>query len=297
MNATTKPTEAELWDAYGRDRSVENRNRLVELHMPLAAILSKMLASRMPDNPIWDEGSLLTEASIGLIQAVEGFEPDRGWKFATFAAKRIRGAMLDAVRNSDWVPRTQRALAKITGDRCSEMVRMPTRESDYDEAMEFENSIPAREHVEDDPEWLDHPRTSGVGSRSRLILERLYRCGRTMREVGEELGCSESRVSQMHARILQEIVERADADVPRSQITPKSPRQAALGEPPRDTFPTSSHRDLIDHGQRDRFIAAFIESDGDIEHAAYLLGVSLPLVRERINQYLTEAKSLCTATA
>lgn len=84
-----------LWRKYRRTKSVELRNRLVEQYIPLVY----SIASRMNGREFSDR---VQDGMIGLIQAVERFDPRQGFLFKTFATSRIRGAILDEQRY-DWV--------------------------------------------------------------------------------------------------------------------------------------------------------------------------------------------------
>lgn len=100
--------EGQLWSAYQSDRSLDNRNALVEFYLPLLGWLASRMAHRLVKVSAAD---LTSDASGALIRAVETFDPTRGLRFVTFAAVRLHGAMIDAVRDRDPVPRAARAHA------------------------------------------------------------------------------------------------------------------------------------------------------------------------------------------
>jgi RNA polymerase sigma factor for flagellar operon FliA len=87
-----------LWAEYVRTRSETLRNRLVEIYINLVEGVAFKLLNRLPQEV--EEGDLIQWGRMGLMQAVEKFEPARGWKFNTYAQQRIKGAMLDGLRNS-----------------------------------------------------------------------------------------------------------------------------------------------------------------------------------------------------
>jgi len=97
------------WQEYRKMRSEELRNVLIEHYLPLVKVNSERLAHKLPDEVELDD--LISAGIDGLRDAIEMFDLDRGVKFETYCAARIRGAILDALRNKDWVPRLVRARA------------------------------------------------------------------------------------------------------------------------------------------------------------------------------------------
>ena len=103
----------ETWQEYQRGHSDDVRNVLMEHYLPIVKINSERLASKLPDEVELDD--LISAGIDGLRDAIEMFDLDRGVKFETYCATRIRGAILDALRNKDWVPRLVRARANQLG--------------------------------------------------------------------------------------------------------------------------------------------------------------------------------------
>ena len=97
---------AATWQEYRRTRSDTLRNTLMEHYLPLVKYNSERLAARLPDEVQLDD--LISAGCDGLRDAIEMFDLDRGVKFETYCAARIRGAILDALRTADWVPRLVR---------------------------------------------------------------------------------------------------------------------------------------------------------------------------------------------
>ena len=104
---------AEAWKEYQRTQSEEIRNLLIEHYLPIVKINSERLGSKLPDEVEIDD--LISAGIDGLRDAIKMFDLDRGVKFETYCATRIRGAILDALRNKDWVPRLVRARANQLG--------------------------------------------------------------------------------------------------------------------------------------------------------------------------------------
>lgn len=101
---------AELWRAYRRGTSADTRNRLAEHYLHLVRYHAERIASRLPHEV--DVEDLVSAGFFGLLNAIDAFEPERGYKFETFCSQRIRGAILDELRRLDWVPRLARARAQ-----------------------------------------------------------------------------------------------------------------------------------------------------------------------------------------
>lgn len=97
----------ELWTAYRESPSPVLRQQLIEQYAPLAKYVVDRLNIQTSSGISYDD--LLGQAIIGLIEAIDRFDPARGVKFSTFAYYRIRGAVMDMLRDLDWVPRSLRA--------------------------------------------------------------------------------------------------------------------------------------------------------------------------------------------
>lgn len=98
--------ERKLWVCYMQTRSKANRNKLVEFYLPLLRSITVAMKRRLP---FADPEMLFSEGAIGLIRAVERFQPGMGNKFQTYADMPIRGAMMDGVRSADHIPRGMRS--------------------------------------------------------------------------------------------------------------------------------------------------------------------------------------------
>ena len=91
-----------------RDRAL--RDRLILTYAPLVKFVAGRLGSGLPAHV--DEGDLVSYGLLGLIGAIERYDPDRDVKFETYAISRIKGAIIDELRAMDWVPRSVRARAR-----------------------------------------------------------------------------------------------------------------------------------------------------------------------------------------
>ena len=100
--------------AGGPERSMEpgsaDRDELITECLPLVKFIAHRISSRLPSHV--DVDDLIHSGILGLMDAVKKFEPDRNVKFKTYAEQRIRGAILDGLRDLDWVPRSLRRKKK-----------------------------------------------------------------------------------------------------------------------------------------------------------------------------------------
>nr|CEL15514.1 RNA polymerase sigma factor for flagellar operon [Kibdelosporangium sp. MJ126-NF4]CTQ92084.1 RNA polymerase sigma factor for flagellar operon [Kibdelosporangium sp. MJ126-NF4] len=99
-----------LWTEYGKERDHPLRDRLVLHYAPLVKYVAGRVGTGLPAHV--DVGDLIQSGIFGLVDAIDKFEPERGLKFETYAMQRIRGAILDDLRQQDWVPRSVRGRAR-----------------------------------------------------------------------------------------------------------------------------------------------------------------------------------------
>jgi len=98
-----------LWRGYVKTRDPETRNTLMELYLPVVNFIAERLLLTLPRSI--DVEDLKSAGTFGLMDAIDGFDIDRGIKFKTYCSNRIRGAILDELRSQDWVPRLVRLKA------------------------------------------------------------------------------------------------------------------------------------------------------------------------------------------
>ncbi len=99
-----------LWTGYKQSGLREARDRLILHYAPLVKFVAGRVGVGLPQSV--DQADLVSYGVFGLIDAIEKFEPQRGFKFETYAIARIRGAIIDELRSYDWVPRSIRAKAR-----------------------------------------------------------------------------------------------------------------------------------------------------------------------------------------
>ena len=91
------------------------RERLVVAYSPMVKFVAGRLGAGLPSHV--EDADLISYGLVGLIGAIERFEPERGIKFETFAMTRIRGSIIDELRSLDWVPRSVRSRARRSRPR------------------------------------------------------------------------------------------------------------------------------------------------------------------------------------
>ena len=230
------------WREFKKNGDEKLRNVLIQTYLPLVKYIAERLLAKLPQNIELDD---LTSAGIfGLMDAVKGYDLERGVKFETYCTTRIRGAILDELRSLDWVPRIVRNKANRIETAWrqleAELGRAPTDPEmaerlsismkEYEELLceasaitimslnektkEEQGSKTLRkiDILEDkkgiDPESelkrkeITEVITKGLTRKERLILLLYYYEDLTMREIGATLNLSESRVCQLHSRIL-----------------------------------------------------------------------------------------------
>ncbi|MFB5266595.1 FliA/WhiG family RNA polymerase sigma factor [Paenibacillus enshidis] len=105
---------AELWERWKEHGELEAKKQLIENYLPIVEYVSGRLAVGLPKNVSKDD--LASNGVMGLIDAIEKFDYERGLQFETYASWRVRGAILDGLRQGDWVPRSVREKAKKIED-------------------------------------------------------------------------------------------------------------------------------------------------------------------------------------
>lgn len=96
-----------VWPEYKKMGTEELRNQLMEHYLPLVKYNAERIYAKLPDEV--DVDDLMSAGIFGLMDAIDAFDLDRGVKFETYCAPRIRGAILDELRSMDWVPRLVRS--------------------------------------------------------------------------------------------------------------------------------------------------------------------------------------------
>ena len=239
----------ELWRRYKDEGDSGARERLVVAYSPMVKFVAGRLGAGLPSHV--EDADLISYGLMGLIGAIERFEPERGIKFETFAMTRIRGAIIDELRSLDWVPRSVRARAReieTTQAKLEhELQRAPTEaelaeklgcseEELQSSLLEIANSsvyaldelwaisdssgdqvslldtIPDADAA-DPQQALDSGEvkerlTEAIGTlpeREQVVIALYYYENLTLREIGDVLDVTESRVSQLHTKAVMRL--------------------------------------------------------------------------------------------
>jgi RNA polymerase sigma factor FliA len=216
----------------------------VEAGLPFVESLARRMASTMPHSI--DLGDLVQDGVLGLMDAAHRFDEARGIKFETFAERRVRGAMIDALRRDAWprgVRRVRRELeaareqlrrelggeptlsdlARRVGAEESQLERTIVRISTIESTSPLANlealdasTLPAvlvpsepisPDRLFEQNQTRDRVRCAlaQLPMRERRILSLYYFGEATMKQIGQQIGVNESRVSQLHARAIQRL--------------------------------------------------------------------------------------------
>lgn len=237
-----------LWQRYVTQRDAATRTQLLELYLGLVHHAAREIVPRAPAQ--LDLEDLISAGTVGLVQALEGFDPSRGLAFSSFAMPRIRGAILDELRSWDWVPRSvhqqgrrieaarQRAaleLGREPGEQeiaralgvdeatyrdCAIRARTPVlltldpAPRAVGEATALAETIPDPE-AENRLESLAASETvthllqafGSLSQRDRQVLTLSFYEKLSLKEIGEILHITQSRVCQIRARALQRLAD------------------------------------------------------------------------------------------
>jgi RNA polymerase sigma factor FliA len=253
-----------LWRAYRVNKGDKAiRDRLILTYAPLVKYVAGRLGSGLPAHV--DEGDLVSYGLLGLIGAIERYDPDRDVKFETYAIARIKGSIIDELRAMDWVPRSVRARARDIERAIAELERKlrraPTDEEiaeklgiSQDELEESLTDISRSSIAALDELWTvssggggdqvalidtiedtDAPDPQGslsqtemkeaigeaiarLPEREKLVVTLYYYEELTLREIGEVLGVTESRVSQLHTKAILRLKARLSGSTTRASL-------------------------------------------------------------------------------
>lgn len=142
------------------------------------------------------EDDLFAAGMYGLMRAARSYDASRGAGFKTYAYHRIRGSILDDLRRLDFLPRSMRDKAKANGIDPPSMLGIPTDEDGHESLA----ARPVSQQAEaDDMHVILHEAIDNLPEKMRVVMSLYYREGVKMREIGERLHLTESRVSQIHS--------------------------------------------------------------------------------------------------
>jgi RNA polymerase sigma factor FliA len=224
----TLADSAQLW-ARCRKGDATARCALIERYLPLAARIARGM--NVPVSAVAGPDDLESAALIGLIDAVDRFQPERGVPFEGYATLRIRGAVLDEVRRVDELGRADRRRqreAAAQGEVGSYLGTVSLDEliergyrggAEQDELAERYEAEDLRMRVRSAMACLPH--------RQREVLHRYYGQSLTLRETGLRMGISEARACQLHGRAIQNLRRELSVVIHGRPTTARTPHVPA----------------------------------------------------------------------
>lgn len=254
---------AALLRKYKEDPKKLSQNQkdvLIKEYAPLIRFIAQKIAVRLPSNIELDD--LISAGVIGLMDAIDKYDPSRDNKFKTYAEFRVRGAILDELRAQDWVPRSIRDKAKLLDKTLvhleADLGRTATDEEvskalniSVDEFHDLVNQVrPISLLSIDDAQTFSNTDKKSIlnlleGSktnspynqlnlktvkefvakgieelpeRQRLVLSLYYYEDLNLKEIGQVLRVTESRVSQLHAQAVQRLRARLQATLDSGEV-------------------------------------------------------------------------------
>ncbi len=233
----------DIFNEYIADRSPETREKLVLQSVPLVHYLLGRMGITQERGSDYED--LAHQGLLGLIDAVDHFDPKFNTRFSTYASLRIRGKVLDYLRTADWMPRTarkrSRMIQKSISTLWSENSRQPTEDeiashlgvnledvqqglSDsnrvlvsldmmMDSGEDGDSSLYERlsDEKQENPSVVFEKESlieemadalHDLSEREQLLLSLYYNDGLTFKEIGKVMDITESRVCQLHARVI-----------------------------------------------------------------------------------------------
>ncbi len=234
-----------LWEQYLEDRTKKSvRDKLIVQYIYLARYVVGRIKVNLPPSFTFDD--IVSFGIEGLIDAIEKYHPSKGAKFESYALMRIRGAIIDKIRSSDWLPRTLRRKIKeikIATERLKQQIGRPpttkeiadvmgmneekvveimsadvTVNSIYDKKGTGDDSVEIIDTIEDENSQRPEEKIEKTDAkkelqmalkklpeRERTLLVFYYHENMTLKEIGEAINVSESRVCQLHAQAIMKL--------------------------------------------------------------------------------------------
>ena len=228
-----------------------NKDQLVQRFAPLVKRIAYHLMARLPSSVQVDD--LVQNGMMGLLDAISRFEAGMGAQFETYAAQRVRGAMLDGLRENDWLPRSlrrdfrrieeaiaqleqqygrapaEKELAAALGMSLAEYLKM-LQDARGHQLISFEDMVEEGDedflerHLTDDSgepskiledEALRRILVQGIEAlpeREKMMMALYYEQDLNLREIGEVMGVTESRVCQLHSQAVARLRARVFGD-------------------------------------------------------------------------------------
>jgi len=276
MIETVQIAHQDLWEQTGGRNSQEARRDLVNIYARIVKYVAGRMAIGLPHYVEFND--LISAGLLGLIQAIDNFDHERGIKFETYAIPRIRGSILDELRSQDWFPRSLRRKAKQLEEAYSTLeVKLGRPATDAEvakrlsikieelDSMVGEVSIATIMSLDADTSGDDSESSTSLGDyladvnnedveqilakqemkeligtrmaelpeKEQLVLVLYYYEELTLKEIGEILDVTESRVCQIHTKAILRLkgkIERHEGKSSIGQITQQIQREQVVPE-------------------------------------------------------------------
>ncbi len=218
---------------------LSDKEQCLREYAPLVKRMAHHMMAKLPSSV--DVDDMIQAGMMGLLDAANRYDELRGAQFETYAAQRIRGAMLDELRGADWLPRSlRRDMRRIEAaiHQLQQKLGRPPLESEIAKQLgvtleQYQQMLQEARgaqlfyyedfHGDDDEDFFDRHEVEGVSDpvailqdgrfrtalikaidalpeRERLMMALLYEQDLNLREIGEVMGVSESRVCQLHSQ-------------------------------------------------------------------------------------------------
>jgi RNA polymerase sigma factor for flagellar operon FliA len=254
----------ELWRRYKELGDGKARDELILAYSPLVKYVAGRMGTGLPAHI--EESDLISYGLLGLIGALERFDPSRNIRFETYAISRIKGSMIDELRALDWVPRSVRSWARQV-ERAVTKLENELRRAPSDEEVSVELGVTTGEFqgiltqistasiIALDEFWTlsgsggdkvtlmdtledtaapDPSRAFDIQAvkelladairrlpeREKIVIGLYYYEGLTLKEIGEVLGVTESRISQLHTKAILRLKGRIKHELESGSLRP-----------------------------------------------------------------------------
>lgn len=236
-------TTKELWYKYKETNDMEAKKELIEKYVPLVKVVAGRMFNFYGSKIEYDD--LVGFGVLGLIDSIERFDLHKNIKFETYAQIRIKGAIIDNIRKLDWIPRSlrkkskdvQKAIFELenklgynpSNEQISEYLHISLKEVEnmlsdittfnvvsledflnengeyFFEVKEDDKDTPERVYEKDEIKKILVDTIDALPEKEKLIISLYYYEELTYKEIGHILKLSESRISQIHSRVLIKI--------------------------------------------------------------------------------------------
>jgi len=229
-----------LWEEFINSGSLEAREKIADKYIHLVKyVINRMLAVSHIESEVLDYDDLYSCGVMGLLSAIDNFDVKREVKFITYAIPRIRGSIIDELRSVDWIPRSlrqqvnklQNAFAELENelqrpeklqinvDELHNIMHHASKAAQLsldeillisDDGTTTRGEITPARNIEDPRNNIQQEEVvelltqaiEDLPDKERLVVVMYYNDELTLREIGEVLGVTESRVCQMHTKAM-----------------------------------------------------------------------------------------------